>query len=518
MKLLLDDLLVAIQQNNINNINKIISTSLNNNSLNKQDKDNGDTPLIFAFKNLTKYSQVIKVLLENTNIDVTIKNNYNCTALRVIMNLARKNTRRDEHKEIIKLLVEKSKSILETVNTQNHTYLEVALINTDQYFFQLLLDAGAKIDYYINDQYNFLEYAIRNKLTEISIILIKSNKIKINHNYNNTYYIFDALEYDLKIFEFLLENKENKENKEYQVDFNVKKKISYNMFNSVTNTYIQKDNYISILHSVADMQNSSMKLEIFNLLIAFNIKLDLESLNDQHETPLLYLIKRNVNFLNQTYIKILINAGANINAQDNCSFSILYYCIYANNLELLEFIFKTNKKITYDNNIYKQICLSYYNNNNNNYNARSTETLDIFIHYSNNVFKFNKLILAVLTNNLQELNNNLYLLNDQDKYGNSALAHALLCSNTEIIKLLLEVKNINLYSINCNNESILQIAKQNNYHRFIMGNTEVMRINLDLITSKLTQDAIDYNNIKISNKVLKYLHKDVVNNIIFKYL
>jgi ankyrin repeat protein len=452
-------LLLACECNIIKIIDKLCNISNINININTTDL-NGNTCLMIATRHSN--TRIVKLLLEK-NADPNIQNIYGETPLLYICNANITTFCSSLEKINIASRLIEYKSNLEVKNKYNRTPLHLSLINRDLNLVEFLLNANANVN--------------TRDIANVSILL-EICKLETKYLNEKTIEMFTS---------FVLQ----------KVDINetyVSNIISNNL----------KKTTCAILESIF-----SNNIIILQKLI--ELKANVNVYDENNISPLIHAIQSN----KRDDCITLINAGADVNAINfsHCSdYSVIMTTVIMTtvsiNTDIFDILLKTNKiDYNYKNrsgqNIYEFLLLNRYVQNN--------ENLIKFNEHTLNMFKCNKLMELIMQSNLcsssnlnlTEIKQNLHLINEVDSLGNSVLYYALV-SNTheDILDLLLNNSKVNLFFVNNKNETIRNI-------RSIKQNRLSSRFYLEL----------NYKyNIDSCKLLSKYLHKDVINSIIYKYI
>jgi ankyrin repeat protein len=467
-----ESLFLATSLNRLEILKLLLQTNI---SINTTDENNNTILMIASKKGFT---QIIFYLITLSDINLFTQNKVHETAFTLSKDVY-------IAKRILEYKINLKTDIINHRSYNNQTLLMKTVLddNIDMFTFLVNFDA----DLTLKDEFNQSPFylACTYNRYEFVKIMVNSNKIDINEKFiltlRVTYPILIAISNNYEnIVDLFLENKD----------------LNLNIINNEGQ---------SCLHLCANKLKMQQKL----LNNPNAIKYNLNKRDNDGSTPLLHAIDRD----DITYVEMLLKVDADITI---CNYKRLRSPIYAsyinNNIGMFKlllcniknnnFNFKklltikdSNKKNIYDN------IIECFNN------TTDITYLNMLNKYTQNTFFCTKSILAVLSNDLDEAKKviNNTNINDVDSSGNTALYYSISSHISNVIQeYLLTFKNVNLYSVNNNNESIFDIATKhdNVYHLF----------------KKIHTDATNNNNITSCKVLLKYLNRDVLDNIILKYL
>jgi ankyrin repeat protein len=413
--------------------------------------------------------------------------------------------------DVVNRLLEIQIKVINATNFSGETSLFLAVKQNNYNLSKLLLEKNANVNLRRTGNRSCLRWAIEiNTNIEIIKLLIfyKSNLEETDENNNTLLLIASKIYNNTPVVKLLIDaganiNAKNNvgknlliltclKNNTYSSDvlqlliFN---KVNVNDECIVFETATSKKTYAIIEASTWG------HLDKVNILITAGANLEVTTYNNL--TPLLIAIRS----WNTDLVKILISSGANVNAITDETISAIMLSCGRYDMSIFKLLLYSNKiDLNYTNknneNIYEYLLFKDFLNN------------IIFIlelnKFTKNKYNQNTLIEAIFENNLKKIKLNLHLINEVDSLGNSPLFYAILTKNVTIQQILLEVTIVNLFSVNNKNVSIFDL--DNNINKLS-----------DL--TKLTQKKLTHNyNIASCELLSKYLHQDVIDNIIFKYI
>jgi ankyrin repeat protein len=351
----------------------------------------------------------------------------------------------------------------------NTSSLFIAIDRHDTIMIDLLIEFNVNLNKLYSDNKTALVHSCSLGYIDIVRRLIKQ-KVDLNRMTNDNCALFIAAKQDNQIIlQELIDNN-----------------VNVNIVNS------QKQNVLYLTKNVKNIE----------LLIANKVNINCQDFSNM--TPILHHVANSKdNFL---LITTLINAGADLTLT-NINKQTVYMLAIFNTLEkLLIFLLnnKNNKPIDYFAQDFQNKTLYDYAID----NALLFNNLEcLTILKENEIFKCNDLIYAICIRNHTYVNS--YLdnkdtdINGQDCLNNTALHYALRCSKTSndniIINKLLNDSRLNIYATNNRNESIMHCETK--------------------LVQRRVRLEITYNYNNASCKILsKYLIKDIIDNIIYKYI
>ncbi|ATZ80688.1 ankyrin repeat/calcium channel domain-containing protein [Bodo saltans virus] len=388
-------------------------------------------------------------------------------------------------------------------------------------------------DINIRDNYGkyFLNYAIIANNIELVNFLLKKNAridienddlsilaIPIHFGYNSMLEIL--LETDKKQFGISLINFRDRNNKIPLHHAIEKKNIdAINIllkYNSNVNI-VDKDGYNSLFYAIKSRSIEIVKLilphisninaksfagenvlhiscnlqlvQITEILIKQNIMINAIDTNNEL-SPLHYSVLVN----NNNLVKILLNAGANINIQDVYGNTPLHYIITEKSYEIFD---------------------SLHNNKDLNFNLWNIEgelPLHIFLKNNDTLYNDiddNDIIKNIL--NILILNSNL---NIQDKNGMSALTYIASLNLIRKVNDLLRKKKLDIFVKNKNNETIINMINKKDYDYFIDIVVDGYLYNLKYEMKKWTDKTdILCSKEPVPNKCKNSIKKKIINMI-----
>jgi ankyrin repeat protein len=501
------------------NLNKIININILDDKLR--------TPLMNAC--LTKnYNNVLLLLQAGANINFLDK--YKQNAFRIAIN--------SNCFKVIETILDfykNNKIVLEKILTEQIHYNGVYLpYDVRTHLTECIFDM----------QYNNVQ-----KLKIIILLLEAAKSINFNETLLNTYFrdttintsinvLYLACQYNsLTLVNLFIEYGANVNNEVTTDNDNNITCLTYSVCRNhtkVTKSLIRANanlhiNYETTLLHIAVKKHN---IELLQLLLDSK-KLDVNILNKENYTALHEACLQN----NIESVKILLNANADINI--NNSFNL---CIIQNNIELIKLFLLhkdiiINKRDEYDRTPLMLACIhistveiinlfldkgadinlldckknNAYEYAKNNKNIIKSTFINVLNSYNNNKFKYTSLMEAIDDANLdkvKELLKNNADVNEVDNNNCSCIMYAIKRTKYDIFKEFLLVKNINLFLINDENETVMDIATKPIYNQNYSS----------LLLQRITFDGRYERDLLRLNLLEKYVTQDVVRNIVKYYL
>jgi len=250
----------------------------------------------------------IKEIFKKSKIDINYRNNSNKTGLIY----ASKNG----HINIVKFLVENGADLnIQDIN--NNTALMFAIFYNNTEIAQYLITQGSDLSLR-NIHGSILHVAVCvDNLVIIDELYNRGCDLNDKDNNKNTCIFIATINKNYNIVKYLIKK---------SVDLNL---VNNNLVKYKSNEYREN---LSLLHIC-------IRDDLIELLILFiKNKINLHIKNDNLETPLQYACKLN----KITFVKLLLQSGANPNITSILNYSCLHCAIDNNNLEMIKLLIEYN--------------------------------------------------------------------------------------------------------------------------------------------------------------------------------
>lgn len=247
-----------------------------------------------------------------------------------------------EWTKFIKIIETKDPNFdINTRDDQQNYFLSYAVIFNKYDVIKILLDNGAKIDIFDNEEHSILYIPIKLAYNDVLELILVANDttigisiIDIKDNTNKIPLHYAIMFKNIKAIELLLK---------YNSNVNIVDKHGYNalhlsifsrsieiceyILNNITNINAKCNTGETVLHLACNLQLN----EIIKLLLKHNVNINAQDYT--HEvTALQYCVQLN----NVEIVKLLLNNNADVNIQDITGNTVLHYCIIENNMEIFD--------------------------------------------------------------------------------------------------------------------------------------------------------------------------------------
>lgn len=431
---------IAAISNKVNMLQYVLKNGID---INKIDKD-GNTALIFGSK--YGHLDVVKLLLKE-DANQSIKNNDGMTALMLaktedIQQLLRKKTLKSKSKGLKKVVVIKKLS-RKMRGGNGMTPLMIAATKTNlEEIKKLIEDGNVNIDDQDDKGMTALMHAISSEICFDCIeYLINKGANRTIKNNNGKTALDIAIEGRHKLTKFLL-TMYDKPNEE--------------ITNGLT----------PLMFAINNEFKDSAKI----LITEYNVDVKNKDLYDR--TALHHACSKDNRFLD--IVQLLIDEGADVNAEDNAVDTPLHYVSLNGNLDVVKLLIDKGANVNAENSV-KTIPLHYASTNG------YLDVVKLLIHKGANI-------------------------NAKNSHGNIPLHEASESGHLDIVKLLI-YKGANINAKNNSNNTPLILAGKNNHKETVKF---LIEKGAELYYGKNTNKLIIDNNEPINNIVNKYLRQTVV--------
>lgn len=300
----------AMKLNHIDILSVLIS-HININARYSTKKINKATFLIESVKNCSK--EVIKFLINNTNINVNIQDDSGNTA---IIYAIKDNSKKNDNIDIIELLLEKGANVL-IRNFENKSALNYAIERNKENIALLLLTKGHDVN--------------SNELLTYNDALIEA----IKHNQN-------------MIVKFLIENGTNVNTKYHEETALMCASKAHNMefiklllFQNANVNIIDQTGKSALIYAIENIYGKYNIESIYNIIeLLLDRDAEIDIVDNNGVTPLIYSIKAG----NIEIVKLLLDKGANPNVCGKNEDTPLIYAVKTGNIEIVKLLIDKDAK------------------------------------------------------------------------------------------------------------------------------------------------------------------------------